>query len=347
MGAYRKPTKASRRPLVKKTNDKGLQSKALRPLRALRCALLLCTKQLPRSSSLTCARCGHVGKTKLGLSMHIAQAHAAPVRVSTKSRCLQAKVYRALRALLPEQRREVLGQFTQAQRLSLEQWILAHRAAQTPEKSKGTKCQGASKTLARQTLRRSESQGLRHRGARSDAYASIGPFRLFTRGDTSNIRLHREILEHLKAKVAPAGGTFEGLASALTAAVEALPLTHGLTAAQLCLRYVVAIPARFWISHELLSPRYSGLEACLDAWRRLAAARSSLEDSSLVHGAWLRLKRPQDPEAAWQRLRQAYIDLWVEKGRDRAEMERRLELIVLEHRAKRRCVEPLSRRCGA
>mmetsp|Transcript_31545 Transcript_31545/g.69576 ORF Transcript_31545/g.69576 Transcript_31545/m.69576 type:complete len:548 (+) Transcript_31545:243-1886(+) len=81
-------------------------------------------------SCFRCERCGFLGASRHSISMHMAQAHRPKLPYSLRSsRCVAARLFRLLQALAPESRRRVLqNDFSQQQRLELEQWLLGSRS---------------------------------------------------------------------------------------------------------------------------------------------------------------------------------------------------------------------------
>lgn len=83
---------------------------------------------IKRRSAFRCGLCSFAGDSQLSLSMHMTQVHRpCNSKVATRSRCIEAELYRRLRLASPEQRKELLlRHLSQAQRAALERWILAN-----------------------------------------------------------------------------------------------------------------------------------------------------------------------------------------------------------------------------
>jgi len=133
-----------------------------------------------------CQVCGFTGMSRLSLSRHVSKAHR-PRRCirPSRPRCVEAAIYQTLKLLLSKTRRKLLEQFSEAQRLALEQWILA----QPIVPSRGLQDQlvrGSSRhsTPTSTTMRCGLPAVYSRRDGRRflhSASGTVGPFRLFTR----------------------------------------------------------------------------------------------------------------------------------------------------------------------
>jgi len=83
-------------------------------------------KKQPVAHRFVCQVCGFTGMSRLSLSRHVSKAHR-PRRCirPSRPRCVEAAIYQTLKLLLSKTRRKLLEQFSEAQRLASEQWILA------------------------------------------------------------------------------------------------------------------------------------------------------------------------------------------------------------------------------
>lgn len=311
----------------------------------------------------------------------------------------EARLFAALRQLLPEQRRMVLQQsLTEAQRLALERWMLARRTPQPqrrmlqPQLEKGGSCCQAVSTAKEgatsegpaggtapnrpacapkaprcRKLRRPQpppkrkqkqlgADGVERRPSRLPggmqrcmkngrplyrAQVTVGPFRLTTRFDEDQPTVARflEVLRAVRRRVQLAGGKgADDLAKAFSHAVVEEPRAHGLDASRdLGLCFVACVGAAYWIGEALCTPRFSvaSLEPGLAAWCRLREARGF---AYRRHTCWKTIQQtvgPSELAAAWARMRQTYIDMWVQSGHYRRATHRvcaRLDAMEAKHR---------------
>eukprot|EP00403_Amphidinium_massartii_P030011 CAMPEP_0178395374 /NCGR_PEP_ID=MMETSP0689_2-20121128/13186_1 /TAXON_ID=160604 /ORGANISM="Amphidinium massartii, Strain CS-259" /LENGTH=477 /DNA_ID=CAMNT_0020016027 /DNA_START=201 /DNA_END=1631 /DNA_ORIENTATION=- len=147
-------------------------------------------RQPDLGSCFKCNRCDFIGASQLSVAMHVAQRHRLKPGVALqKSKCTEAQLFRLLQSLPPEVRRKVLGEdFSQQQRLKLEQWVLkARQAEKTPKRQNKAKLQPEGGVVSangncssRQAIRRSEaSQPRGKRAAQQDGPTAShrGPMR--------------------------------------------------------------------------------------------------------------------------------------------------------------------------
>lgn len=159
---------------------------------------------------------------------------------------------------------------------------------------------------------------VRGRELRYRASACAGPFRLLT----GYFKEHKQAAEHLALlqKVSQEVGCRGAAGSFLDEAVECrfreaiadLGMAQAMTSQ---IRFFATVPAKYWIGRQLKTPCLllpEGLQAGLDAWRKLRNARSSV-----YCGPCDPLQRghlAEEMEAAWQTLRGAYSEVWSTVG---------------------------------
>eukprot|EP00928_Gymnodinium_smaydae_P071058 TRINITY_DN5473_c0_g1_i1.p1 TRINITY_DN5473_c0_g1~~TRINITY_DN5473_c0_g1_i1.p1 ORF type:complete len:665 (+),score=133.66 TRINITY_DN5473_c0_g1_i1:283-2277(+) len=152
------------------------------------------------------------------------------------------------------------------------------------------------------------------------ALASLGMLRLSSRRlrDAAAAARHREVLAAILARVAEASKAGEPMVEAAREAIRSVPAQHGVGPADLGLRLCVSFWAHRWIGLPLTTPSFSAacpasLEAGLSAWRRLWAARESLQKAAAAAGGGGGTSRgaPPAPEefAAWEALRDVFLDV--------------------------------------
>lgn len=354
-------------------------------------------------SGLHCSRCAFIGASKLSLSMHVAQAHRPHLRISTKSRCVEASIYRRLKLLPAKARHEwLMRHFTQEQRLALERWILSQqlltkqtwqfmpqaRASHAKSVKRGERSSHfpTSHWETRMNLHLekpthavpesfkaeySSSTGFKPariwfraacRTARETdvracftAQGSAGPFRLFTRFVSNHeaALVFQNVLWRIQHKVSVAlqqkpgrnqsRSAYEewahGFKQVFCNALTETPGNYGLEPQAIGLSFAVAIPARYWIGKELLTPRFSAcrVEDGLKAWQSLTWTRDSVHWGCSNRFTALLHNSRQELQAIWKILKEDYINLWVSSGRDRVEIQQNL-LELETRRAQRRTV---------
>lgn len=294
--------------------------------------------------------------------MHITQAHRPHLRIDASPRsCLEAAIYHRLRLLDPEARRTLVShRFSQAQRLALEQWILSNERAPPAAKShRRSSGRNAAAVLAkgRAARRRSSSSrpllpGVACRKVagqlRYAASGSAGPFRLHTRfvTDPEVAQRFRTVLESIRRQINTTGARNDDEGSVLTShafvrAVSEQPARHGLDAIlDMGLSFTVTVAAGYWVGRQLLTPRFAvgsltGLQAGLQACRRLRNARGLIYAGFSNRYSILRKHSPQQLQLTWERLKEEYLNVWVEAGKNRAKVEAQLSVMEDRHRAHR------------
>ncbi|CAK0815337.1 unnamed protein product [Prorocentrum cordatum] len=100
------------------------------------------------------------------------------------------------------------------------------------------------------------------------------------------------------------------------------------------LHFFAAVPAKTWVGIPLCTPCFGvadGLEGGMRAWRRLSDARGA-EDLAAPGR-----RQPLDQmDAAWSRLRKAYVDVWAESGRCPHRIVTRMRSLDTRYRLRRR-----------
>jgi len=150
------------------------------------------------------------------------------------------------------------------------------------------------------------------------AGAMAGPFRI-TSGyltDLTRARRYHEVLERIGRRVRSAGtSASDDVEASFRRALAEEPSACGLgTGTDLGFRFFALIPARCWVGKALRTPCFTvvdGLEAGLNAWRRLSDVRS------LVYcgpAAILDHHEPWQIIAAWRQLREAYAEVLTNGG---------------------------------
>lgn len=85
-----------------------------------------------------------------------------------------------------------------------------------------------------------------------------------------------------------------------------------------CIYFSASVPAGLWIGKCLSTPCFpvaGGLEAGLRAWQHLRRARGLVFTGRCNRYSILQRHSPEELEAAWVGLRQAYVDVWSEASR--------------------------------
>eukprot|EP00404_Azadinium_spinosum_P014436 CAMPEP_0180534422 /NCGR_PEP_ID=MMETSP1036_2-20121128/64163_1 /TAXON_ID=632150 /ORGANISM="Azadinium spinosum, Strain 3D9" /LENGTH=335 /DNA_ID=CAMNT_0022548727 /DNA_START=172 /DNA_END=1176 /DNA_ORIENTATION=+ len=293
--------------------------------------------------SFACRRCGFQGRSAFGLSMHVAQVHRPRLRLDPRvPRGIEANIYRMLKLLAPEARRALLAQrFSQVQRLALERWILAQRRAMPQPPRQRDNEMTKFKCIARANKARPLSGipgvfGRRCRGTARLFYAArgtAGPFRLFTRSvaDLRTALRFRGVLTAIRqrSQAAVERGP-EALAETFARALKEEAVQCGVDPG---LRFAVAVPARYWVGTELLTPCFAAqeVEQGLRAWRRLREAREQIFCGRTNCHSILQRHSPEQLDAAWRQLRHVYLDIWHDAGSQRSRRAKE-QLAALEGR---------------
>jgi len=218
-----------------------------------------------------CGQCGFIGHSRLSLSMHVTQVHSPQnVRVCTRSRCIEAELYRQLKLLAPSRRRELLDNFSQGQRLALERWILARQQQKPPRQAKtasvgmltaepeaavsaGAKfvaklsqCHPKHHSLRPKILRRAVGEASTCRRSLYSAQCKAGPFTLFTKAvpNMATAVSFAEVLLAVQQQLTLAWQdrdlqTFEQ-------AMLEVPMKLGHDIQSMGLSFAATIPARHW-----------------------------------------------------------------------------------------------------
>lgn len=231
-----------------------------------------------------------------------------------KNATISAQIYRLLQRLSPEVRRTLLiKRFSQAQRLSLERWILSSRAAiasklplqqeklvpaiaakmmpHIADLGVGVAKASDSEAMAAESWRHPWSiagvrgiQSHRHKGRLSYCTSvSVGPFSLHSRktADFKEVLSFRRLLLSIQSRIIDSCGDAHGDCGVVEADALCAHLRKELEICDqdgihdLGLRCVACIPAKHWVGKALATPRYAlqDLQKCLIAWRRLHDVR--------------------------------------------------------------------------
>lgn len=305
-----------------------------------------------------CGQCSFTGHSRLSLSMHVTQVHSPNVRICTRSRCVEAELYRQLKLLAPSRRRELLDHFSQGQRLALERWILAQKhqkqrrqlkhaavgvLAAKPDANEGaaggTHTAEASQCCQKRSLkpkifRRAVGEIACRRSIYS-AQARAGPFTLFTKAvpDMATAVTFAEVLTAIQQEV-----TCQDLQT-FERAMKEVPVKLGHDVQSMGLSFAATIPAKHWVGRELWTPRFAWhqLQYGLNAWRRLHSARARVHCGRANRYSFLRNSKAQ-LEKAWMQLRHEYINVWAEAGKDRRALDMKLLHLELRCNSKRSCL---------
>lgn len=183
----------------------------------------------------------------------------------------------------------------------------------------------------------------RPRGGRVYYRASIGcgPFRLFSKtAHCLPSALQRlKALSEVQEKFEVTAGWKRGSAGCADAAMSFRraflqepvdPAAAHTSPKGVVLGFCFTIHAKFWIGKVLYSPRFActaaGVASGIDAWEKLQEARNSV-----YHGPTNRFKSlarhhsTKELEAAWLRIRDAYLEMWEQAGRARSTSAQRLD----------------------
>lgn len=258
-------------------------------------------------------------------------------QASSKASCKEH--FKLLGQLSPHARRCMLDSLTEAERCTLERWILRRKSLRS------------SKDMARTARRRVQSTSWqaakgpgfgihRHRRAGRITYragVNIGPLRLHSvyYADMAKAQSVLEVMLRIQQKIRQDlahAKHFEGgvskcgrLEAAFRSALHSLSDPLHCTAE---LRFLMHIPAKRWVGRALTTPSYSAFGECLnrglEAWKRLSAARHV--DLGAVVSAPKRIRTNHDirrqqqdatfqaGQALWKQLRSEYFEVCVEAG---------------------------------
>lgn len=273
----------------------------------------------------------------------------------------EARLYRLLQKLEPRARQVALSkQFTERQRLALERWILSEKALTPSEKED---LSGNLKSISEGQLRKMHDRPPRsgHLGIHTspkngrERYCSClhaGPFFLSTGyfSDISKVIGFRPLLELIRERVA-AHGYANGEMSAgiledsFRASLNEVATCFGQQALDdMKLRFSILVPAKYWVGSVLKTPQYEtscpqSLGAGLGAFKRLCEARHPIYPGPTNRYSILRRHSPTDLEAAWQRIRRTYVDVWAEAGYCCRRVITRLLQLEVRHRDFRKRLE--------
>mmetsp|Transcript_124554 Transcript_124554/g.240315 ORF Transcript_124554/g.240315 Transcript_124554/m.240315 type:complete len:453 (+) Transcript_124554:118-1476(+) len=281
-------------------------------------------------------------------------------RSRLQTRGVEAKLYKLLQKLPADVRRELLEhRFTEGQRLALEQWILeqrrsAHKGSSTTALGHGgpDSMPWGQKARVRPSARsgivgvqsRLKSGRLFYR-----ASAMMGPFRLTTGYSIQLERAHRhlQVLLRIRDRVAGVADSGTGTGQHIQApaleqrfraalAQEPPAVLSTEEVARLRIYFYATIPAGLWVGRRLHTPSFSmksgGLEAGLRAWRRLSGARGLAYCGLVNRHTILHHHGPQELDAVWGRLRQAYVEIWTEAGQSQQQVAAKLRAMERRHR---------------
>eukprot|EP00931_Biecheleriopsis_adriatica_P062151 TRINITY_DN37427_c0_g1_i1.p1 TRINITY_DN37427_c0_g1~~TRINITY_DN37427_c0_g1_i1.p1 ORF type:complete len:414 (+),score=57.95 TRINITY_DN37427_c0_g1_i1:262-1503(+) len=293
-----------------------------------------------------CGQCAFAGLSRLSLSMHVTQVHRPRiVQVRTRSRCVEAALYRQLKLRSPAQRRELLSRhFSQAQRLALERWILAQQCSANAPRihSRGVneKCLEASARKRNKCgppkpgiCRRRPHRGVQGRSLYS-AHVAVGPLRVFTRAvpDMATAVSFGKVLLAIKREVVDgkwcaSKARFDGTLNAFAQAVKEAPGRYGQDCLTMGLSFAAVVPAKYWVGRELWTPRFAlpDMQLGLDACRRLNVLRGLVHRGRANRYSIHERNSPTELEAAWSLLRREYINIWVAAGKDWRAVEAKLQ----------------------
>lgn len=240
---------------------------------------------------------------------------------------LLGQLVRELSLLSSEARRKVLQQcFSQAQRVTLEQWMLRHRRVVSPQKTAAPRRKKRCQKFKVHRSLRSSIPGSKIKGVISAtaqrafyAVACLGMLR-FTSRKTRDLWTavgYREDLTRLVHRVESwrTGSLEERLLCAVT---EALPSMRALD-----LHLEVRFRLQRWVAQPLSTPSFvatnqASLRRGLHAWRRLYTAREALRAAERAGPPSLREER------SWMVLRNTFLDVESEAGLCRELREKRL-----------------------
>eukprot|EP00929_Paragymnodinium_shiwhaense_P109451 TRINITY_DN75878_c0_g1_i1.p1 TRINITY_DN75878_c0_g1~~TRINITY_DN75878_c0_g1_i1.p1 ORF type:complete len:539 (-),score=97.93 TRINITY_DN75878_c0_g1_i1:193-1809(-) len=299
--------------------------------------------------------------SKLKRRMQPSACQRTPQQQGLRTRCVEAVLYRLLRRLEPEARRQLLQrQLSEAQRLALERWIVSHKQQEDPANAleRPGRERTARSSKAKRPAAKLPSGIVRRSSAKRPTYSahvSIGPFRVYTKTLPSLEKAlqMRDALRELREKVATsvAAGADVGLAFRESALATLAPLNakcaeHGdkdkATEAPGCdFSFAIAVPAKRWLGRELLTPRFalrrsssaSSLDSGLAAYQRLAQLRGLLPCGATNRYTMLRHSRAE-VEDVWQRLRVAFLDISEAAGKCRQQAADALRQLEEAHAAK-------------
>jgi len=276
------------------------------------------------------------------------------------------QIYELLKRLPADQRRSMLARrFTQCQRLALERWIVLNHDGGSARNSIPKEFPNPSAKGVREDLNcskrrdrtthytavcddildvapviRSRSKSRLHgihscqRGGRPLYCASIiaGPFLISTKfgRDLPLVLRFREVLLAIQVRLASVAnrvGMPSKIEAEFRAALVEEPATQGLDPiADMGLRFVALVAAKYWVGNTLRTPRFrvSNLDHGVQAWLRLNEARALIFQGRTNRFTILRRHTPLQLSAAWARLRETYIDVWVQAGCSRETVVARL-----------------------
>lgn len=283
-----------------------------------------------------------------------------------------AELFRLLQLLRPAMRHLVVSRHvTQARRLRLEQWILAHRhnkgatgklASDTDVEAMPTKSndQGAASISepsphgstghAGRRPPRSGVRGVQTRlkcGRRSYcASMNIGPllvstkyhpeFSMALRFHEVLVAIHRRCGAQAASAMIAGGETIDGFISSFRGAVAEAPPLFNLDAfADMDLRFAVLVPAKYWVGTIIKTPQFSArqrLDAGLRALQDLFQARGLVFRGRTNMYTILAKHSPEELQAAWQQLRAVYLDVWAAECGDQARRQAVARLAALEQK---------------
>ncbi|CAJ1417660.1 unnamed protein product, partial [Effrenium voratum] len=180
------------------------------------------------------------------------------------------------------------------------------------------------------------------------ASVMAGPFRLSTNMTTQLGKAQQflEVLQRIRARVNAQEEAQPGELDALEVRFrQALhEESEGSRRHGMKLHFYAKIPASYWVGQALSTPHFrvsDGLELGLQAWKRLALARTQVFPGRTNRYTILRRHGPEDLQAAWEILRRKHIDVWADAGRCPAQAAARLDDLEAKHQP---CRERLARR---
>mmetsp|Transcript_52172 Transcript_52172/g.124330 ORF Transcript_52172/g.124330 Transcript_52172/m.124330 type:complete len:448 (+) Transcript_52172:188-1531(+) len=267
---------------------------------------------------------------------------------------LLERLYAKLKVLSREMRQEVLQQkFSQAQRLSLEHWLISKRTGKEnlppisndtevapvsrkrgieSAKSGTSGCERPLSAMKTGGLERCLTSRVR-RGTQEVVYTvtvSIGCLRLQSKEMRSleaakkahaamvSIKTCMGSSEANEAATDMAGATCNmasDFEDRFRAAVQTSLHGHGLLAEEIGLRFCMCLPA-LWLPRPLRTPTFLASGAAMDEGLRVWRRLADARGQVYRRGRILQCTSPEELARSWVRIREAYADIMVEAGHE-------------------------------
>eukprot|EP00929_Paragymnodinium_shiwhaense_P121758 TRINITY_DN9411_c3_g1_i1.p1 TRINITY_DN9411_c3_g1~~TRINITY_DN9411_c3_g1_i1.p1 ORF type:complete len:564 (+),score=89.39 TRINITY_DN9411_c3_g1_i1:82-1773(+) len=313
--------------------------------------------ELKNRSGLLGAACGRCSKTKNQAA--ISRKGQGTAKASLP--CMEAALYNILSKMPAPMRRSTLRQrFSESQRRQLEAWLIRrqHRDnGDSIKKTTGMLLTSSAPEASTSESRDDEASGRsgivgvqsRKKCGKLSYCASIvaGPLTLCTKyhHDLATVQRYQLSLQAIQRRIS---GPWESLRpDGADLHLDWLERTKRLEAVfktaiveestadpvDMDIRFTAVVSAKYWVGTALKSPQFKDIDAGLAAWRRLHEARSQIFRGRTNRFSILSRHSPADLEDTWQRLRAAYIDVWVEAGKSRCDVDARLQSLEEKHKA--------------